>query len=76
VSDGPPDPDALARTAAQSIADRMGIAEHHVAIAPAELGFDNNGPTALQAYEFHGGSRLKLLSVFEILNRPRISGIQ
>lgn len=32
MSDGPPDPDALARTAAQSIADRMGIAEHDVAI--------------------------------------------
>ena len=32
MSDGPPDPDALARTAAQSIADRTGIAEHDVAI--------------------------------------------
>ena len=32
MSDGPPDPDALARTAAQFIADRMGIAEHDVAI--------------------------------------------
>ena len=32
MSVGPPDPDALARTAAQSIADRMGIAEHDVAI--------------------------------------------
>ena len=54
----------------------LSVTEHHVAIAPAELGFDNKGPSALQAYEFHGGSRLKLLSVFEILNRPRISGIQ
>jgi purine-nucleoside phosphorylase len=32
VTDGPPDPDALAQTAAQSIADRTGIAEHDVAI--------------------------------------------
>ena len=32
MSDGPPDPDALARTAAQFIADRIGIAEHDVAI--------------------------------------------
>jgi purine-nucleoside phosphorylase len=32
VSDGPPDPDALARIAAQSIADRTGFAEHDVAI--------------------------------------------
>jgi purine-nucleoside phosphorylase len=32
VSDGPPDPDALARTAAQFIVDRTGIAEHDVAI--------------------------------------------
>jgi hypothetical protein len=54
----------------------LSVTEHHAAIPPAELGFDNKGPSALQAYEFHGGSRLKLLSVFEILNRPRISGIQ
>ena len=32
MSDGPPDPDALAQAAAQSIADRSGIAEHDVAI--------------------------------------------
>jgi purine-nucleoside phosphorylase len=32
VSDGPPEPDALARTAAQFIADRVGVAEHDVAI--------------------------------------------
>ena len=32
MSDGPPDPDALAQAAAKSIADRSGIAEHDVAI--------------------------------------------
>ena len=50
--------------------------EHHPVVAPAELGFDDKCPSELQAYELHRGSRLKLLSVFEILNRPRISGIQ
>jgi hypothetical protein len=54
----------------------LSVTEHHPVIAPAELGFDNECPSALQAYELHGGSRLKLLSVFEILNHPRISGIQ
>jgi purine-nucleoside phosphorylase len=32
VTDGPPDPDALARTAAHVIAERTGVAEHDVAI--------------------------------------------
>jgi hypothetical protein len=54
----------------------LSATEHHPVIAPAELGFDNKCPPALQAYELHERSRLKLLSVFEILNRPRITGIQ
>ena len=32
MTDGPPDPNALARTAAQVIAERTGVAEHDVAI--------------------------------------------
>jgi purine-nucleoside phosphorylase len=32
VTDGPPDPDAVARTAAQVIAERTGVGEHDVAI--------------------------------------------
>ncbi|HZC91497.1 MAG TPA: purine-nucleoside phosphorylase, partial [Mycobacterium sp.] len=32
MSDGPSDPDALARRAAQFIADGTGVAEHDVAI--------------------------------------------
>ncbi len=32
MTDGPPDPDAVARTAAQVIAERTGVAEHDVAI--------------------------------------------
>jgi purine-nucleoside phosphorylase len=32
VTDGPPDPDALARTAAHAVAERTGVAEHDVAI--------------------------------------------
>jgi hypothetical protein len=54
----------------------LSVIEHHPVIVPAELGFDNDCPSAPHAYELHGGSRLKLLSVFEILNHPRISRIQ
>jgi len=56
VSDGPPDPDALARTAAQFIADRIGIAEHEVAIvlgsgwAPAVSALGQ--PTAISEHWF------------------------
>jgi hypothetical protein len=52
------------------------VTEHHQVDAPAELGPDNKCPSPTGAHRSREGGRLKLLSVFEILNRPRISGIQ
>lgn len=56
---------------------RLGIltvTEHHQVDAPAGLGLDNKCTSPVQAHELRGGGRLMLLSVFEILNHPRISG--
>jgi hypothetical protein len=54
----------------------LSVTEHHQVDSPAELGVDKKSPFPMPAYELRGEGRLKLLSVFEILNRPRISGIQ
>jgi hypothetical protein len=53
----------------------LSVTENRQAIAPAELGVANKCPSPMQAHELREGGRLMLLSVFEILNRPRISGI-
>jgi len=52
----------------------LSVTEHHDVNALAGLGLDNKSPSPPQAHEL-GGGRLMLLSVFEILNHPRSSGI-
>jgi hypothetical protein len=52
----------------------LSVTEHHHVTAPAGLGLDNKSPSPPQAHELGGGC-LMLLSVFEILNHPRSSGI-
>jgi hypothetical protein len=63
----------------QMPADRLqseivSVTEYHQVNTSAELGLDRRYPFPTQAHEHHGGGRLKLLFVFEILNHPRISG--
>jgi hypothetical protein len=50
--------------------------EHQLVDASAGLGLDNRNPSPMRAYELGEGGRLKLLSVFEVLNYPRLGGIQ
>jgi hypothetical protein len=52
------------------------VTEYHQVNTSVELGLDKKYPAQMQAHELHGGGRVKLLSVFEILNHPRISDIQ
>jgi hypothetical protein len=52
------------------------VIEHQLVEAPAGLGLDNRNPFPMRAHELGEGGRLKLLSVFKILNHPRLRGIQ
>jgi hypothetical protein len=54
----------------------LSVTEHHQVDSPAELGVDRKCLSPMQAYALRGEGRLKLLSVFEILNHPRIGDIQ
>jgi hypothetical protein len=54
----------------------LSVIEHQLVDAPAGLRLDNKKTSPMRAYELGEGGRLKLLSVFEVLNHPRLSGIQ
>ena len=54
----------------------LSVIEHQLVDAPAELGLKNKNHSPMRAFELGEGGRLKLLSVFEILNYPRLGGIE
>jgi hypothetical protein len=51
------------------------LAEYHEATSPVESWLYRECPSPMQLHEPREGGRLKLLSVFQVLNHPPISDV-